>query len=94
MQMLDNVIILLLILGAFIFGLRLSSYYHTNAAEHERYMLRKQYARLQAGLDADDIAQPYVAPQVRQKFTAPPEFINALKRGKRATMRVDNTKAT
>ena len=89
--MLDNIIILLLIVGAFICGIRLSTCFHENAAEHEKYMLQKQYARLKAGVDADDAAQPYVAPPVKQPFCVPPEFVETLRKRKAATMRVEKT---
>ena len=89
--MLDNIIILFLVVGAFICGLRLSSYYHENAAEHEKYMLQQQYARLKADVDADDVMQPYVAPPVKHPFVIPPEFVDNLRRRRAATMRVDKT---
>ena len=84
MKALDNLIILLLIGGAFVAGLRLSARFYRQAYEQEQHALRKQFARLQAGIDADDSAQPYVAPP----NPIPDSFVEHLRRNGAATIRV------
>ena len=60
MQILDNFIILLLPVLAFIAGLKISDRYHTQSEQEKRYYLQKQYMRLQTKSDADDPCQPYI----------------------------------
>ena len=93
MQMLDNVIIILLIIGAFTAGMKLSNWFHFNAQEHEKYMLQKQFLRFQANCDADDPCQPYVAPPVKRRYNVSPEFVERLRHNGAATERVHQNQA-
>ena len=87
MQIVDNLLILMLIAGAFLYGKYLGDKYHKEAETEKQYALRKQYVRLKAGCDADDPAQPYVAPPQASR-PIPSEFIEHLRRNKRATMQL------
>lgn len=82
MNVLDNVIIVTLIVGAFAAGMKIADRYHNQAWREQVYALQKQYARLQTGCDADDPVQPYVP------FSVPEEFANRLKSNRRAVMQV------
>ena len=87
MQIIDNLLILVLIAGAFLYGKYLGDKYHKEAETEKTYALQKQYVRLKAGCDADDPGQPYVAhPSASQPI--PAEFIEHLRRNKRATMQL------
>lgn len=90
MKILDNFIIVSLIVGAFISGFRLAQRLAERAAAHEKYALQKQYARLQAGVDADDVMQPYIAPpQYKHRFAVNQEFAERLNENGQATIRVN-----
>jgi hypothetical protein len=75
-------IMLFLITGSFIAGLKLSGYYHRCADADKEYALQKQYMRLRAGADADDPVGPYVS---RNNIVLPPEFEKRMKQNGRAT---------
>lgn len=53
--------VLSLCVCSFLFGLKLAERMYTEREVAINYALRKQYARLRAGIDADDTAQPYVS---------------------------------
>lgn len=57
------VILVCLICASFAWGMHVAEYYATLRERTVEYALRKQYARLMAGVDADDTAQPYVSPE-------------------------------
>ena len=88
MEILYFSIILLLIIGAFTAGLKLSNYYHRQANEWQRYALQKQYARLMTKSDADDPCQPYVAPPTSQRHPIPDKFVEHLRKNGAATMQL------
>ena len=75
--------VLLLIICSFVAGLKLSGWYHRQAAEERQYALEKQFVRLKAGSDADDPVGPYVP---RRRVQLPPEFEEQLKSNGRATV--------
>ena len=82
-------VVLFMIIASFVAGLKLSDYYHWQAQQQQDYALRKQYARLKAGCDADDSCQPYVAPpQTRRRNPIPASFVDHLRRNGSATIRV------
>lgn len=81
MNILDNTIILSLIVGAFIAGMKIADKYHREARLEIKSALQRQYLRLQADMDADDPVQPY-------KFEVPPEFEERLRENGSATMAV------
>ena len=83
-----SVATLILIILSFISGLKLSDHYHKVSDAEKKYALEKQYLRLKAGMDADDIMQPYVAPPDKRNFTVPSEFINRLQTTGNASMRI------
>lgn len=85
MQFLDNALIVLMIISAFVAGLKLSDHFHKRETENIRYELEKQYARLQAGADHDDACQPYVP---RRRFNVPQEFESTFRNNGSATMKV------
>jgi len=87
MQFIDNLLILALIAGAFLYGKYIGDKYHREADAEKTYALQKQYARLKAGCDADDSCQPYV-PHPSAKQPIPSEFVERLRRNKRATMQL------
>ncbi len=58
--MIEYIIVLALLVGAFIAGMKTSDRYHRQAPEELKYALQKQYVRLVSGSDADDPVQPYV----------------------------------
>lgn len=86
MQLLDNFIILTLIIGSFVAGLKLANWYNAKASAEQKYALEKQFVRLQAGSDADDPVQPYVPPN-----PIPVEFMDHLRANGRATMQFDKS---
>lgn len=69
-------------------GMKTADRYHTDAEQREQYALRHQYARLQAGVDADDPSQPYT-PQ--SKFEVSTDFKDNLTKTGRATELVKRT---
>ena len=77
------ILVLVLIIASFIAGLKLAGYYHRQATSEREYALKKQYARLIVGADADDGVAPYVP---REPVQLPPEFGEHLKRNGRATV--------
>lgn len=77
---------------SFFCGLKLSDHYHSISAYEQKIALQKQYARLRAGVDADDPAQPYVYVPPRRRFSVPKEFADHLKANGSATIAVDKTK--
>jgi hypothetical protein len=86
----------LLLVGAlsFFLGLKLSDRYHDQAAYEQKIALQKQYARLTAGVDADNPAQPYVyTPPRRRKFSVDKSFIEHMQKNGSATVRVNQTDA-
>lgn len=84
---LDIAMILGLVSGAFIAGMKLSDKYHAHEQAMVNYALQKQYARLKAGVDADDVGQPYV-PHPEPKYKVSSEFMEHLKKNKCATMQL------
>jgi hypothetical protein len=64
--MVDTVIctavMVLLLVVAFYAGFRVADYFAKRREEAVAYALKKQYARLMAGVDADSNAMPYVTP--------------------------------
>lgn len=61
MTILISVVALLaLIVASFISGMYVSEHYADRRERAVDYALKKQFARLQAHLDADDTCQPYV----------------------------------
>lgn len=77
------ILVLLLIIGSFIAGLKLAGYYHRQATADREYALQKQYARLCVGADADDAVAPYVP---REPIQLPPEFEEKFRQNGRATV--------
>lgn len=83
---------LFMIVASFVAGLKLSDHYHWQAQQQQDYALRKQYARLKAGCDADASCQPYVAPPLtRRRNPIPASFVDHLRRNGAATIRVENS---
>ena len=80
-------VVLVMIICAFIAGLKLSDKYYRQFEEDKRHSLEKQYLRLIARADADDPAAPYVA---KRRVQLPPEFEARLRQNKRATMTLNN----
>ena len=75
-------------------GVMLSDRYHRMAAEEQKLALQKQYARLMAGVDADDTAQPYVyAHHEKKKIVTTPEFVDRLKTNGSATKQINAPRA-
>ena len=57
-----SVVILVLLIGAsFASGMHVAEYYADRRERAVDYALKKQFARLQAGVDADDTCQPYIS---------------------------------
>lgn len=79
MNIIDNIIILLLIISAFISGMKISDRYHREAQQHEEYALRLQNARIQSGDYAAYVAPPGPLGQ---------EFETRLKQNGRATQQI------
>lgn len=77
------VLSLVLIIGSFIAGLKLSDWYHRQAEQERQYALEKQFLRLRAGVDFDDPSGPYIS---RHKNPLPPEFEERLRKNGRATV--------
>ena len=82
MGILDNVIILLLVIGSFIAGMKISDRYHSLIESEQDYMLRLHAAEKGVG---------YVAPPRRQ-LTIGQEFMDKLRENGRATQRLGKTK--
>lgn len=61
-DVLYDILFFVLPVAGFLFGMHTADRYHRQAQAEQRYALEKQYARLVAGVDADDTGQPYVAP--------------------------------
>lgn len=69
---------------AFAAGFITADRMNQRAAYEQKVALQKQYARLRAGVDADDTGQPYVyAPKRRYQLS--PEFIDRFQRNGSAT---------
>lgn len=63
MTILISVVVLMVLIGAsFACGMYVAEHYADRRERAVDYALKKQYARLMAGVDADDTAQPYVSP--------------------------------
>lgn len=62
MTVLEAVLIMLMVIGAFVAGLRLDAYYQNKAANETKTALEKQFLRLKSGSDADDPCRPYGTP--------------------------------
>ena len=61
MTVVISVVVLVLLVGAsFASGMHVAEYYADRRERAVDYALKKQYARLVAGVDADDAGQPYV----------------------------------
>ena len=61
MQLVDNLIIILLVVGSFIAGMTIANRYNRAAIRDTRDALERQFIRLKAGADADDPVKPYTA---------------------------------
>lgn len=88
MNLLDIIVVVLLCMGSFCFGMRVSDSYHESAEEQKETALKKQYARMTAGVDADDPAQPYVYSPPPKRFSVTKEFVDALRKYGRATISI------
>ena len=86
MQILDNIIILVLPVLAFIAGKRMSDKYNADKIRELEYMLR---------LNAAERGVGYIAPQPVRKY-APigQEFMDKLRENGRATQKVSRTEET
>ena len=49
-------------------GVKTSDYYHARQEAAVNFALKKQFARLQAGVDVDDPVQPYVSADMAEAF--------------------------
>ena len=91
-MIIGTLILLVMMVGSFIAGVKLSDYYADRQDTAVNYALKKQFARLQAGVDADDTAQPYVSPdeqdQVYRRYEIPQEFVDQLQISGQATMKL------
>ena len=56
------VVLVILIAASFVCGMKVAEHYADLREQAVSFALKKQYARLMAGVDADDTAQPYVSP--------------------------------
>lgn len=74
--MVEGILIVIIALGSFATGMIISDHYHEQAAQEKDYALRKQYARLKAGVDADDTG-PYVPPPAKRTLSQ--EFMTRLR---------------
>lgn len=62
MEMIIGIVALVcLMILCFFSGVRLSDYYHDRQERAVDYALKRQFARLRAGADADDPVAPYVS---------------------------------
>ena len=84
MSILMFFITLALLAISFFCGLCLSEIYHARSDVERENALKQQYARLIAGVDRDDSAQPYVA---KHRFSVSKEFADRLHEVGRATMK-------
>lgn len=80
MQFLDNLIIILLPVLAFLAGKRMSDNYHASQIEELEFQLRLQAASQGVG---------YVQPPVRKRAPIGQDFMDKLKEHGRATQRLD-----
>lgn len=89
------VAIVVLIAIAFASGMMTADYFNRKAAYEVKVALQRQYARLTAGVDADDTAQPYVYVEpFRRKYHVSPQFIDRLKTNGSATESVNKQPAS
>jgi len=80
MQIVDNIVILLLIIGAFMFGKHISDTYHEKQIQELIFQLRMYGAEKGVG---------YVAPPVKKKFVPIGQpFMDKLKEQGRATQQL------
>lgn len=71
MGIIYDLLLIACIVLSFWAGKTVSDRYHSREEANIRYALEKQFVRLQAGVDADDPAKPYVAkPVIDQSFMA------------------------
>lgn len=63
MTILEYVVFSVLIVAAFIAGMRLDNYYQQKSAKEVKEALERQFVRLRAKADADDPCRPYGTPQ-------------------------------
>ena len=61
MQLVDNLIIILLVVGSFMAGMTIANRYNRAATRDTKDALERQFVRLKAGADADDPVKPYAA---------------------------------
>lgn len=101
MQIIDNLIIIILPILAFISGIWLANKYNAKAAADKERALQTQFLRLRANVDADDPCKPYApqnwAPPMRPIDTGdydgdvpPPintEFMDRLKQNGKAAIK-------
>lgn len=66
--MISVLVLVALIMASFVCGMRVSEYYTDRRERAVDYALKKQFARLQAGVDADDACQPYIANNDQQNL--------------------------
>ena len=81
MQIVDNIVILLLPVIAFIAGKKLSDYYHEKFESELQYMLRLNAAQRGIG---------YVAPPVKKRVPIGQPFMDKLKENGRATQQINS----
>lgn len=86
--MLNTLITVLLMVLAFLGGMKISDSYHSQIEQERKYALQRQYLRFKAGVDADDPAQPY-----KSRFSVTPEFMDRLRTNGSATMQTGNATA-
>ena len=95
MTVLEAALIMLMVVGAFVAGLRLDAYYQNKAANETKTALEKQFLRLKSGSDADDPCKPYVWSLPEKKLQTgdfdgdrpnplPPECLHNLKENGKA----------
>ena len=80
MNILDNVIILALIFGSFLFGRYISDRYNTQTIDELRYQLRLLSAQKGTG---------YVAPPVRRRASIGQEFMDKLHENGKAVQKLN-----
>lgn len=86
MTFVEVIIVIALLVIAFASGMITADHFNRRAAYETQVALQKQYARLRAGVDADDTGQPYVyTPPYRRRYSASPEFISRLRTNGSAT---------
>ena len=87
MNILDNVIILVLIVGAYLFGMRTADRYHEKAEAEKNYALRLQQYREISQSNAS-----YVAPPAKRVPIGQP-FMDKLKSNGRAVAQINTPKS-